>query len=108
MPAHCGSFKMRFQPTGAAKSAGRKADIEETILRPNQTPDGRTPHSSDPDQAQMAAACACWSKSQDAAESSVYVVHKCGRELGRFGAEIALVQGDQGGHVDDGVLGQAR
>jgi hypothetical protein len=49
-----------------------------------------------------------WSESKYAAETSVDVVHEGSWQQTGFGVQVGLVEGDQGGDVDDGVLGQSR
>ncbi len=55
-----------------------------------------------------AAAGAFGSESKYAAQASVDIVHEGSRKLAGLGVKVALVEGDQGGYVDDGVFGQPR
>src|ERR1022692_4168201 len=54
------------------------------------------------------AAGAFRSESKYAAQTSVDIVHEGSRKLAGFGVQVGLVDGDQGGDVDDGVFGQSR
>jgi len=52
-------------------------------------------------------ACICWLQPQDTAESTVDIAHQRWWQLPYLVVQIGLVEGDQGGHVDDGVFGEA-
>jgi len=56
----------------------------------------------------FAAVRVCWLEVQDAPEASVDFAYEGWREMPCLGVQVGLVQGDQGGHVDNRVFGQAR